>query len=152
MNRGQVEQDGTPEDVFERPATSFVMNFLGSVNIFHGRVESGKAILGPVAVDYPDHPHQESRPAAGYARPHELGVSRSADSNNGLWATLGAVNAAGPVVRLELLDADRRLIQVDLGRSDYEALRPQAGERLFVTLQKLRVFLGESDGLAGSGI
>src|SRR5205809_3410236 len=39
MNEGRVEQDGTPEDVFEHPASAFVMNFLGSVNIFHGRVE-----------------------------------------------------------------------------------------------------------------
>ena len=39
MNHGRIEQDGTPEEVFEHPATPFVMNFLGSVNMFHGRLE-----------------------------------------------------------------------------------------------------------------
>ena len=56
MNQGKVEQIGTPQEVFDHPATAFVMNFLGHVNIFHGRVESGKALLGPIAVDYPEHP------------------------------------------------------------------------------------------------
>jgi sulfate transport system ATP-binding protein len=77
MNEGQVEQDGTPEDVFERPASAFVMNFLGSVNIFHGRVEHGRALLGPLSVDYPEHRAPDSRPAAGYARPHELEIART---------------------------------------------------------------------------
>ena len=61
MNEGEIEQDGTPEEVFEHPATPFVMNFLGNVNIFHGRVQGGKALLGPLAVHYPDHPHAEPR-------------------------------------------------------------------------------------------
>src|SRR3954469_17057477 len=65
MNEGRVEQDGSPEDVFERPAGPFVMNFLGSVNIFHGRVERGRALLGPLSVDYPEHRAADSRPAAG---------------------------------------------------------------------------------------
>src|SRR5688500_18033521 len=39
MSDGKIEQDGTPGEVVERPATSFVSNFLGNVNIFHGRVQ-----------------------------------------------------------------------------------------------------------------
>src|SRR6188768_3794952 len=46
MNEGRIEQQGSPGEIFDSPATSFVMNFLGSVNIFHGRVESGRAVLG----------------------------------------------------------------------------------------------------------
>jgi sulfate transport system ATP-binding protein len=41
INRGKVEQIGTPESVYDHPATPFVANFLGSVNLFHGRVEDG---------------------------------------------------------------------------------------------------------------
>ena len=63
MNEGKIEQDASPVEVFERPASPFVMNFLGNVNIFHGRVEKGRALLGPLAVDYPEHAAAES--AAG---------------------------------------------------------------------------------------
>ena len=63
MNDGRDRAGGQPEEVFEQPATPFVMNFLGHVNIFHGRVESGKALLGPLAIDYPA--HTGSHAAAG---------------------------------------------------------------------------------------
>ena len=46
MNHGRIEQVGTPEEVFEHPANAFVMDFLGNVNVFHGRVEGGRALLG----------------------------------------------------------------------------------------------------------
>lgn len=38
MNAGKIEQVGTPTEVYERPANSFVYDFLGSVNFFHGRI------------------------------------------------------------------------------------------------------------------
>ena len=37
MNHGKIEQVGTPAEVFEKPANAFVMDFLGNVNVFHGR-------------------------------------------------------------------------------------------------------------------
>jgi len=140
MNEGRIEQQGTPEDVFERPETSFVMNFLGSVNIFHGRVEAGKALLGPIAVDYPAHAAAAPRAAAGYARPHELALSRN-DEGNGLWATLAGVNTTAGVVKFELTDAAGQLIHVHVSRDVHEALAPQVGERFYVTPRRVRVFL-----------
>ncbi len=45
MNRGKIEQSGSPNEVFEHPANSFVMDFLGNVNVFHGRVQNGRAAI-----------------------------------------------------------------------------------------------------------
>jgi sulfate/thiosulfate transport system ATP-binding protein len=140
MNEGRIEQQGSPEEVFEHPATSFVMNFLGSVNIFHGRVEDGKAILGPLALDYPELGDAGPRPAAGYARPHELDLGRS-DEGGGLWARLVEVITTGGFVKLELVDDDARVIQVQISRDVHDALAPKVGERLYVKPRKLRVFL-----------
>ena len=53
FNDGIIEQDGTPEEVVDHPATPFVANFIGRVNVFHGRIESGKALFGTVVVDHP---------------------------------------------------------------------------------------------------
>jgi len=141
MNEGQVEQDASPVEVFEHPASPFVMNFLGNVNIFHGRVQEGRALLGPLAVDYPQHSTAEPKPAAGYARPHELDVAR-AESGNGLWAILETANLAGAIVKLELVDDDRRLLQVEVSRDHYDVLNPRIGERLYVKPKKLTVFVG----------
>jgi sulfate transport system ATP-binding protein len=140
MNEGRIEQQGSPEDVFERPATPFVMNFLGNVNIFHGRVESGRAVLGPLAVDYPEHPSDTPVSAAGYARPYELAVGR-ADEGGGLWARLAAVSTTGGIVKLELTDEGGHLMQVDVAREAYAELAPAVGERLYVRPRTLRVFV-----------
>ena len=45
MNRGRIEQIGTPQEIFDHPANAFVMDFLGNVNVFHGRIHDGKAFL-----------------------------------------------------------------------------------------------------------
>ena len=37
MNQGRIEQVGTPDEVYDHPATPFVLQFLGDVNLFHGR-------------------------------------------------------------------------------------------------------------------
>jgi sulfate/thiosulfate transport system ATP-binding protein len=147
MNEGAIEQDGTPDEVVEHPASPFVVNFLGQVNIFHGRVQGGTALLGPLAVPYPEHPHAESREAAGYSRPHEIDVSRD-DDGDGLWTTVTDVRLAGAVVKIEVQDDDRRPIQIELGRDRYETVRAIIGERIYVTPRKVRVFMNDH----GAGI
>jgi len=72
MNEGHVEQTGTSEEVYDQPANPFVYNFLGSVNLFHGRVHEGQARLGPLALDAPEHADTQKEPAEGYVRTYEL--------------------------------------------------------------------------------
>jgi putrescine transport system ATP-binding protein len=43
MNRGRIAQVGTPTDIYESPATRFVADFIGSVNMFEGRVSEQRA-------------------------------------------------------------------------------------------------------------
>ncbi len=142
MNEGRIEQDGTPDEVVEHPATPFVVNFLGNVNIFHGRVQGGKALLGPLALEYPEHPHLEARDAAGYARPHELDISRS-DDGGGLWAVVTEVRMAGAAVKIEVVDPKGQRIQAEIGRESYEKLGLAVGEKVYVRPRRVRVFMNE---------
>ncbi|HEY6552691.1 MAG TPA: sulfate ABC transporter ATP-binding protein [Vicinamibacteria bacterium] len=141
MNKGRVEQVGTPLEVFDHPATPFVMGFLGHVNMFHGRVEAGRAHLGPLSVAYPDHADEAPRAAQGFARPYDLDLDRQDSAGGGFWATLRHVTPAGAVVRIELEDADARLVQVEATRESFEALRPAVGERFYVRPRQVRIFV-----------
>jgi sulfate transport system ATP-binding protein len=142
MNEGEIEQDGTPEEVVEHPATPFVVNFLGNVNIFHGRVQEGRALLGPLNIEYPEHANDEPKTAAGYSRPHELEITRTEDGG-GLWATVGDVRVAGALVKIEVNDGDGRPIQVELGRDQYEQVRAIIGERIYIKPRRVRVFIND---------
>ena len=78
MNHGRVEQQGAPIEVFEHPANSFVMDFLGNVNKLPVRVEGGKALFGEKGqVELPTRmlkPREDGH-ADAYIRPHELDIS-----------------------------------------------------------------------------
>jgi sulfate transport system ATP-binding protein len=141
MSQGRVEQVGPPAEIFERPATPFVIRFMGHVNVFHGRVQNGRAQLGPLAFDYPEHPHADERTAEGFARPYDLDVEREEGSGGGLWATLRHETPAGAVVRLELEGGDGALLQVEIPRDRHADLRPRVGERLYLRPRQMRVFL-----------
>jgi sulfate transport system ATP-binding protein len=110
MNHGTIEQQGTPDAVFDHPATPFVMDFLGNVNVFHGRVENGRAFWHGIPIDYPDYPHAQAREARVYLRPHELELSPLAGngqpvagngvSGGSLPATILRASRAGAIIRV----------------------------------------------------
>jgi sulfate transport system ATP-binding protein len=142
MGAGKVEQVGTPQEVFEHPANAFVMDFLGNVNIFHGRVHRGRAVLGDWEVSCPEHAAAESSPAALYVRPHELELSHHANGSGGLRARVVHVNPAGPVTRVQLEALEQELvIQVDVSRERYSELGLRRGDTVYVSPQRARVFV-----------
>src|SRR4029079_12704664 len=142
MNQGRIEQSGTPTEVFEHPKNAFVMDFLGNVNVFHGRVKNGRAVLGSLSLDYPEYPHSEERAAALYMRQHELDISRQKNGQPSLAANVERVQAAGPVARIALSAAETGSdMQVELSAARYAELQLRTGDAVFVMPKKVRVFM-----------
>jgi len=144
MNQGRIEQDGTPEEVYEHPANPFVFNFLGSVNLFHGRVNDGDVKLGPLAASAPEHAGVMDQAVTGYVRPHDLEVVRHRNGGPSIAAAVRHVSPVGPVIRLELQRLDTGdLIEAELTRERYYELALRTGESVFVKPRKLKVFVDE---------
>lgn len=142
MRQGQIEQSGTPQDVFDRPATPFVMDFLGHVNVFHGRLEAGRMHLPGFAMEYPEYNKSESRTATAYVRPHEVELDRTPQIQSSLPVRVVHVNPAGPVTRVRLVsDAFGAALNVDLSPGRYRELALRPGDEVFATPKQLRVFL-----------
>jgi sulfate transport system ATP-binding protein len=142
MNHGRVEQRGTPQQVFEHPANAFVMDFLGDVNVFHARLENGRAKVGGAELPYPDYPHAEAREANVYVRPHELEIDRVCQGASCLHARIVHINPAGSVVKIRLLADEFGLaINVDLTPPRYQELGLHIGEHVHVFPQRIRVFV-----------
>src|SRR5689334_7162521 len=79
MNEGRVEQIGTPDEVYDHPATPFVYQFLGDVNLFRGRVHDGRAMVGDWHVPIPDDVPAGHDDALVYVRPHDLEILHATD-------------------------------------------------------------------------
>jgi sulfate/thiosulfate transport system ATP-binding protein len=138
LNQGHIEQTGTPEEVYENPATPFVYQFLGDVNVFHGRM----------AQDRPSHEgaSEHVMDASGehevtFVRPHDLELSRSRTTPTQLEATVRFVITAGSRVRIELVSKDSsQIISVELTKDRYRELRLQQDDVVFVHPKQLHVF------------
>ncbi|MGA8532871.1 MAG: sulfate ABC transporter ATP-binding protein [Candidatus Tumulicola sp.] len=130
MNAGRIEQIGPPDEVYNRPASSFVFNFLGSVNLFHGRVDNGTTYIHQTATDH-----------LVFVRPHSLEISRRRpDIANHFRATTTHINAAGPFVKVEAITEWGAPVQVEMSQERFRDLSLTKGEEVFVAPTELTVF------------
>jgi len=145
-NAGRIEQEGTPEEVFHHPANEFVMNFLGHVNIFHGRVEGGKAVFGTLKVDFPGEGTSERQSVRGLVRPYNLDIATRLDGRAGFRATVRHINAAGPRVRVDLLADTGESVHVELAHERFQTLGLAASQHVFVIPREINVFADGGQG------
>jgi sulfate transport system ATP-binding protein len=128
MNSGKIEQIGTPEDVYHKPASVFVLNFLGNVNLFHSRVEDGGPVTGRSGL-----PASSAKSAKMYVRPHQLTVSRVAPSVNCVKAVINFINPAGSAVKVDARSEAGDLFQAELTQEEYKALKLVKGDVVYLT-------------------
>jgi sulfate transport system ATP-binding protein len=142
MNKGKIEQTGTPTEIFDEPATPFVMDFLGNVNVFHGSVQGGRARLGTLELDYPEYTDAESREAMAFVRSHELEILRTKNGRPSLEAKVTHVNPARPVVKVRVYsEAFGVLLNVDVSWERFAELRLAPGDTVYVSPRQMRVFV-----------
>jgi sulfate transport system ATP-binding protein len=145
MNQGRIEQTGTPQEVFDHPANAFVMDFLGHVNVFHGRIQNGQAHLAGMAVDYPECLNGEADEAKVYVRPHELAVER-VPTGESVRATVLHASPAGSVARVRMLADDfGAVLQADLTPDRFSQLDLKPGDVVYVSPRRMRVFAPVED-------
>jgi len=141
MNQGHVEQLGSPDEVYNQPATSFVYGFLGNVNLFHGRVHGDTLQIGDSVLPIPGHELNHGDEAVGFVRPHDLEiVPDDGTESGGIPATVNRVLAFGASVRVELTGQDGKPYEVELTRSQLEARRPVNGENVRLRPVRVKVF------------
>lgn len=144
LNEGKIEQIGTPEEVYDNPANPFVYNFLGNVNLFHGRVNNGKIKIGDLQLEAPEHSNKNDAKALSYARPHDLEISRQPHEDGFIRANVLFIRAVGPSVNIELkrVDTDEYL-EAELSKELFKELELKVGEDVFVKPKELKVFIPE---------
>ena len=146
VNNGKIEQVGTPDEVYDHPATPFVYEFLGNVNLFEGRVHNGVANVGGGQIHVPEHQHVADTAATAYVRPHDIEIGNHAGRDT-VAATLNHATRIGSVVRLELSRSDNgTLVDVELSRERFDHLNVTTGNMVHFKPRRARVFLAESRG------
>ena len=131
ISKGKIEQIGTPQEVFHNPKNEFVINFLGSVNLFHGREEDGKLSLAEV-----------ENGSKFHIRPHELEIVSVNDSEAILQAKVKYIQLAGPMVKIELshLDDEEKIVNVEVAHFEFNEKGIKTGNIVGIRPRALRTF------------
>jgi sulfate transport system ATP-binding protein len=139
MSEGRIEQVGTPDDVYHRPETAFVYEFMGNVNRFDCRIQEGQAKIGPLLVAAPDFAAAQDIPGLAYVRPHD--ITLRAPDEPGLPAVIRHVFTAGPGIRIELQRRDTKTqIEADLTHDASRQLLLTPGTEVSLTFSGARIF------------
>jgi len=148
MNRGRIEQAGTPQQVWEQPASPFVYGFLGDVNLLRGRASAGQLqVAGGWHIAAPEVADAMDAEAMAFVRPSDLAIAPHAAGAPGLPARLDRALTVGPMARLELTPRDQpeQILEAHLPADEYRRLGVQEGDTVLVSSRKTRVFLETAD-------
>jgi sulfate transport system ATP-binding protein len=115
MNQGRVEQSGSADDLYEKPANEFVMSFVGEVN----------------------------RLGDSYVRPHDIEVVRDPDENTEE-AMVQRIVALGFEIRVELVLGDGTEVWAQLTRNELQRLELREGQIAYLRPVHAKSFSGSS--------
>jgi sulfate transport system ATP-binding protein len=127
MNGGRIEQLGSPEEVYERPANPFVYGFLGNFNLFHGRHDGA--------------PRGPGEPPMTFVRPHDIEILRDNADGSAIAAKVTHIGFAGAAVNVELLRLDdHQQVDAALTTQTYRDLALKLDEQVFIRLRNPHSF------------
>jgi sulfate transport system ATP-binding protein len=121
INKGKVEQIGTPEEVFHHPKNEFVISFLGNVNLFHERNENSEQKY--------------------HIRPHELEIVSKDESDTISKAQIKYIQLAGSQVKIDLEDLNNgKTILVEISHHEFKQKSLNIGDTVGIIPRALRTF------------
>jgi sulfate transport system ATP-binding protein len=134
MNNGRIEQVGTPAEVYDRPASPFVYQFLGNVNVLRAQALAQAGAPAPQGAGM----HADGRV---YVRPHDIEVLPYAPEQPGIAAVVRYIHAAGPAARLTLEQVqNREMVEVETARLTLTTLDLKVGDLVNLRLRSAHSF------------
>jgi sulfate transport system ATP-binding protein len=127
MNQGRIEQVGSTAEIYDHPATPFVMQFIGEVNVLPHNAN----LFNSNSVKLPN--------TDVFVRPHEIEVSNSNDGSSSE-AKIQRVIHLGPEVQVELVLPDTLEINAYLSKERYELLDLHPGKIVYIKARNSKHF------------
>ena len=126
MNKGRVEQVGSPSEVYDNPATPFVMGFVGPVNVLPGSSSLVKNVGVGATQDV-------------FFRPHDV-VIETAPNENSARARVSRLIHLGWEIVTELIFDDGKTVTANLSREEYSKLKLQPEQEVFARARNAKYF------------
>ncbi len=126
-NKGRIEQVGTPAQIYDHPATPFVMSFIGPVNVLSStsRLFSNNGI--------------ESTQSEIFLRPHDILVELQPNGSTAPARVSRLINI-GWEIQAELILDDGQVLVAHLSRDRFKELNLEPQQRVYVKPKEAKSF------------
>ncbi|HUR02077.1 MAG TPA: ABC transporter ATP-binding protein [Nonomuraea sp.] len=156
MNGGRIEQLGTPDEVYRRPATRFVAQFIGAANVLEGTVADGRFDVDGILLDPGPLPLRPGDRAVVAIRPERIRLSTHGQGagGRGVAGTVGYRAFAGDAWHVEVRLANGRTLTVQVADTGANSADPPgAGSAVVAHWDPADVIVLDtgSDGDTGAG-
>jgi sulfate/thiosulfate transport system ATP-binding protein len=135
MNHGRIEQVGTAAEIYDRPATPFVMSFVGEVNILPATTR----LFRHYARQQEHSNRLNALESSVFVRPHDLDIQTEADGES-TGAIVKRVTHLGWDIQIELNIPEEHTVLVRLNREKFNLLDLEPGQQVFVKPRKTKRF------------
>jgi sulfate transport system ATP-binding protein len=146
MNRGRIEQIGSPHDIYNEPKTSFAYSFIGNVNEFRGRIEGDYVRVGADLLPHGRSDLGDGQPVVAYARPHDTEIVLDGERSDGIAVKVNRILNSGAITRVELVangaerDGKTEYFEVEVPPEALAGLGLTAGQRVRLKSRRLSLF------------
>jgi sulfate transport system ATP-binding protein len=145
FSKGDLEQIGTPREVYEQPANEFVARFVGVMNVLETKVKGGVARIGELQFAAGDQP-DGARLRIGF-RPYAVQVSPDVNLYP-YRAVLSRTYFLGIMLRLEFELPSGLVLRSRMTKEEYAQLGLEDGREVSLHIRNFRVLAAEEAGLA----
>ncbi|MDR0576225.1 MAG: sulfate ABC transporter ATP-binding protein [Candidatus Accumulibacter sp.] len=136
LNKGAIEQVGTPEEIYDNPVNPFVYEFMGRVNLFHARFRRNESGAEGKAEMAPGQP-----PVSLFIRPHDIELQRHDEDGKGIAAKIIAHKVLGNRVRVELLTPETgEKIEANIDRKTWRDSKFNTDDSVYFRILGAKVY------------
>ena len=136
MNQGRIEQIGTPWEIYNEPATSFVADFIGVSNIFRVRsLGAGEFRSDSLEFRCPNHDKPHNEEVKLLVRPEDIVTSHTKTIHSFAEALVCKIEFLGPLVRLHTEASNKIKIVADLPKKAFEIGAVNIGTKLWLSAE-----------------
>ena len=133
LNKGKIEQMGTPEEVYDNPSNPFVYSFLGNVNLFHARLDKGSLRL--------DEAEKDDENISFFIRPHDVKITLTNEDNKSIKAKILEHRILGNRVRIELKTIEGgKNIEADIDKKYWNEIRDKNPNFVYVQFSSAKIY------------
>jgi sulfate transport system ATP-binding protein len=140
MNKGKVEQSGSPEYIYRNPSSPFVYEFLGGVNLFHGHIEGEFLCAGEIAIPIETSGLSSGSEVRGFVRSSDLKIDLDPNISGGIKVEISRILTLGSIVRIELFNKAGRYYEAELTISEFNTLELKEGIEVSIVPKKVYRF------------